>query len=613
MGARKQNFRDELRDFAARKSGDNFDRFNDFQRSQWMTRAYLELILGIMNPGLIPEDEEDVASSFVDAPSDAGVDFLVRADGHVLIIQAKYHKHNKSESESDFDYFCNVLSRLHPVLGRRFKVSTRVKELVSDIDWENDTFELQFLTLGKVNDNIRAREKIGQHSLKEVPGIDERVDIVCCDESDVNQLLREAATAAEQISQPIELQFASNEDEPPWITYEGSTVSYIGYVKAAHLRNLYAKHKYRLFAQNIRNYVGDTSTNKGIINTALQHPDRFFFFNNGVSAIATSIEPDDESRILKCTRFSVINGAQTVRSIAKAHTKEPHKAGEAAVLMRVSEVKLSDDDFLDKVTRYNNTQNAVKVSDFRSNDPVQRALAKKFAKLYRGGRQYWYKNKRSGERDPRRIPIGMEEFVKTIFAFRFGPSDMFGGTAHVFDSGKDGGYLKLFATENEIWTTVTDEQFNGLAGTWFLCERVRQILKEEKEKLLQVAQEEAEKTIIKSALERRWLVFFTVGEILRQKYRRTSSDLENDLGRLAKPKWLDQTLGTNAEVTRYSRVACEVLVKIYRTAAKSSDFVHRNWFRSRDTLSDIASELQYSSTLLDTLHHLSRDQVNESD
>jgi hypothetical protein len=370
MPQKKQNFREELRDYSAHKSGEVFDHFNDFQRSQWMTRAYLELILGIMNPGLIPEDDEDLANSFADGPSDAGVDFLVRSDGHVLIIQAKYHKHGKIESDSEFEHLCDVLSRLHPVLGRKYKVNQRVKELASDIDWANDTFDLQFLTLGKVNDNIRAREAIGQHSLTGIPGIEERVEIVCYDESELNQLLREAATAAEQILQPIELQFTTHDEEPPWITYEGSTVSYIGYVKAAHLRNLYSKHKYRLFAQNIRNYVGDTSTNKGIINTALEQPESFFFFNNGVSAIATAIEADEETGVLNCTRFSVINGAQTVRSIAKAHTKAPHKAGDAAVLMRVSQVALSDDEFLDKVTRYNNTQNAVKVSDFRSNDAV---------------------------------------------------------------------------------------------------------------------------------------------------------------------------------------------------------------------------------------------------
>jgi hypothetical protein len=54
--------------------------------------------------------------------------------------------------------------------------------------------------------------------------------------------------------------------------------------------------------------------------------------------------------------------------------KNAFKAGEAAVLMRVSEVSLrhneTEETFLENVTRYNNTQNAVKVSDFRSNDHV---------------------------------------------------------------------------------------------------------------------------------------------------------------------------------------------------------------------------------------------------
>jgi hypothetical protein len=207
----------------------------------------------------------------------------------------------------------------------------------------------------------------------------------------------------------------------------------------------------------------------------------------------------------------------------------------------------------------------------------------------------------------------MEELVKTLFAFRIGPSDMFGGTSYVFDTGKDGGYLRLFGSDNEIWTTITDEQFNRLAGTWFLCERARQLLKAEKETLLEGTAEETERTIVRSALERRWLVFFTLGEILRQKYKRTNSDLDADLARLAKPKWLDNSLGPNAEVKRYSRLACEVLVKVYRAAAKSSEFTHRNWFRSRDTLKDIISELQYSTTVLDTLNHLSRDSAAEAE
>ncbi|MFL6212035.1 MAG: hypothetical protein ACJ74W_24520 [Pyrinomonadaceae bacterium] len=157
MKAKKQNFRDELRDFTNRLCDLSFDRLNDFQRSQWMTRAYLELMLKVMNPGLIPEDIEDFDAAFTDGPSDGGVDFIARSEGHVLIIQSKYRKHGKDESEQEFDYFCNVLTRLHPILGNSHKLSFKVREIAFDIDWEHDTFDLQFITLGKVGDNNEIR------------------------------------------------------------------------------------------------------------------------------------------------------------------------------------------------------------------------------------------------------------------------------------------------------------------------------------------------------------------------------------------------------------------------------------------------------------------------
>jgi len=38
----------------------------------------------------------------------------------------------------------------------------------------------------------------------------------------------------------------------------------------------------------------------------------------------------------------------------------------------------------------------------------------------------------------------MEEFTKTLYAFQYGPDDVYGGTGHVFDATAEGGYAKLF-------------------------------------------------------------------------------------------------------------------------------------------------------------------------
>ena len=57
---------------------------------------------------------------------------------------------------------------------------------------------------------------------------------------------------------------------------------------------LYTQHKSSLFTLNIRNYIGDTATNKAIKKTAIDDSKEFFFFNNGISALAESIVADEE-------------------------------------------------------------------------------------------------------------------------------------------------------------------------------------------------------------------------------------------------------------------------------------------------------------------------------
>ena len=603
----KAGFRSEIKDYTKRQTRDgDFDNYNDFQKSQWMTRAYLNCTLRQLNPGLVPEDDQDREMSMCDGPSDAAVDFLCRQDNHVLIIQAKYRKQGKIEPEQDFEHFCGVLSRLHPTQIGNYRVSQRVRELAAEIDWDTDTFDLHYITTGRASDNIRAREQTGQVEVSFAPGLAERVEIAFYEESDLNQRLREAQSAGEQIQEPVELQFSATGAEPLWLKYksESGRISYIGYVKAAQLRNLYARHRYRLFAQNIRNYIGDTSTNKGIVETALNEPAEFFFYNNGIAAVATKIEEAADRRSLRLERFSVINGAQTVRSLAKAHTKDSSRCGSAGVLVRVSLVSLRHSDaeeaFLDKITRFNNTQNAVKVSDFRSNDAVQRGLAKKFATLSRGGKEYWYKNKRVGDRDPRKIPIAMEEFAKTVFAFRFGPADVHGGTSHLFDTSKDGGYAKVFGVGGILPTIIEDSSFELLAGTWFLCEQLRLGLDLEKTRLTS-NQPEADQATVRHALERRWMLFYVAGEALRRRYELARRSLDDDLRRLAKPKWLDDAGSTREAVAKYARLSSEVLVKLYKAASQQSSFAHRNWFRSTQTLTSIATELQYSSFVIEGL------------
>ena len=356
---------------------------------------------------------------------------------------------------------------------------------------------------------------------------------------------------------------------------------YLGFISGSEIAEIYRPHthRFRLFALNIRDWVGETGTNKGILNTAENRPEDFLFFNNGLSAVATGIDEDEENAQLSCRNFSIINGAQTVRSLFRAQSRNPDAVKKTTVLLRISTFSLGKEPaFLEEVTRYNNTQNKISVSDFRSNDPVQQDLASKFGELKRAGIYYWYKNKRSREKRDR-VPIEMEEFAKTVHAFRFGPHDMWGGTARLFDTGKDGRYAFVFGDGDAVWGTVPDDEFQLLAGIWFACEEIRAQWKKEKER-------RAKDEIAGKALERRYMVYYAVGELLRMIYSDDLSVLNDHLRKLGKPKWTERDGHEKAVLQELTKLAFSGLVKAYETASRSSEFRHRNWFRDRDYLGD---------------------------
>jgi hypothetical protein len=146
--------------------------------------------------------------------------------------------------------------------------------------------------------------------------------------------------------------------------------------------------------------------------------------------------------------------------------------------------------------------------------------------------------------------------------------------------------LRSKGDENGVWDALTEEEFKLLAGSWFICEHVRAVWNKEKARRLAEGLPET-----KNALERRWMVFIVVGELLREVYKQIGADLGSEIRRLAKPGWMLED-GTEARtVEKYTRLGCSVLIKAYRSGSKGADFSHRNWFREKATLSDIRQEV----------------------
>ena len=95
-------------------------------------------------------------------------------------------------------------------------------------------------------------------------------------------------------------------------------------------------------------------------------------------------------------------------------------------------------------------------------------------------------------------------------------------------------------------------------------------------------------------LERRWVVYYAVGQLLRLIYKTTGQDLDADLRKLYKPsEWIDTLSNhTKKSITELFKLSSIAIGKAYAQAAAHSDFRHRNWFRDSKTLAGINSELE---------------------
>src|SRR5262249_12139415 len=140
-----------------------------------------------------------------------------------------------------------------------------------------------------------------------------------------------------------------------------------------------------LFTANIRGYLGSRShssnLNHGIKDTAQNDPGRFWVFNNGLTALVHDYKVSDQLKrldgtpylVLELQGMSIVNGAQTTGAIGSL-SRPP----EESAYVQARFVKCHNSTTLKAIIKYNNSQNPIEVTDFRSQDPVQERLRTAF-------------------------------------------------------------------------------------------------------------------------------------------------------------------------------------------------------------------------------------------
>src|SRR5262249_38937815 len=139
------------------------------------------------------------------------------------------------------------------------------------------------------------------------------------------------------------------------------------------LRKLFNDHELKLFSANVRDYLGsratDANINNGIKETAAVEPENFWVYNNGLTALVNDydVSKKGEHQLISFSGISIVNGAQTTGALG---TLADDPASELAVPIRF--IKTKNAKVVADIIQFNNSQNKVTASDFRSRDRVQR-------------------------------------------------------------------------------------------------------------------------------------------------------------------------------------------------------------------------------------------------
>lgn len=164
-------------------------------------------------------------------------------------------------------------------------------------------------------------------------------------------------------------------------------------IPAEALRLLYEKFGARLLEANVRSFlsVKGKGVNAGIQNTLRSAPERFMAYNNGIVIVADEMrlgKPGDGSAGIAWLKgLQIVNGGQTTASIYFAKKKYPDtdlsrvRVPAKIIVMRAQD-SAKEEALVSDISRFANSQNAVRQSDLSANKPFHVEVEKLSRSIY---------------------------------------------------------------------------------------------------------------------------------------------------------------------------------------------------------------------------------------
>jgi hypothetical protein len=195
----------------------------------------------------------------------------------------------------------------------------------------------------------------------------------------------------------------------PAFVGSGDYNGYLAVIPGEVLADTYIRYGSRLLEGNVRTFLGRSGkVNRGIALTIGKEPAKFFAYNNGVAATAsevTSTRGIDGSIVLtSATDLQIVNGAQTTASLAAAQRDKTLVPATVFVPMKLSVVAPDlGADLIPLISRFANSQNGVRPSDFFANHAFHRRIEEISRRILAHGiagsqvQTHWYYERARGQ------------------------------------------------------------------------------------------------------------------------------------------------------------------------------------------------------------------------
>lgn len=353
------------------------------QERAFLTRGLAAYSLHV----LASVDVDTAVKSIVDGYNDNGLDAILfdRNEKILWLVQSKWFESGQGEPENgDIKKFIGGVRDLIDFKMDRFNAKVKSKE--------SDILEALDDPIVKIRIVIAyTGQSFLEVSRRDLEDLMQELN----DPSDLASYyifsLREAhrALTGSIDGKPINVEIALSH----WGQIEEPYKAYFGIINAADVAHWWIENRRRLFADNIRNFIGLTEINEAIIETLDKQPEHFWYFNNGITVLCKKIgkKPlgggDRSTGYFVCEGISVVNGAQTVGSIGHAFEKPGEKVSNAKLFIRLISLEDCPEDFGQRITKATNTQNRIEKRDFVTLDPGQERLR---TELLLEGKNYHY-------------------------------------------------------------------------------------------------------------------------------------------------------------------------------------------------------------------------------